>query len=119
MSMSVVAMTCYRVSDDGRAHRVLVPPGVPRLHALSNQNALRAPRVPPSTAAGGQECADTAVNDNCGHPKVPTARRLLREARLSAQAEPLDQGTVALDVDLLEVPQQTTTLPDQQQQTTT
>jgi hypothetical protein len=39
--------------------------------------------------------------------------------QLAAQAEPLDQAAVAVDVDLLEVAQEATTLSDQQQQATT
>lgn len=38
---------------------------------------------------------------------------------LSAQAETFDQRTVTLDVDFTQVGQQTTTLTDQQKQTTT
>ena len=46
-------------------------------------------------------------------------RAIVRWLRLAAQSETLDQRPVTVDVDVLEVAEQTTALTDHQEQTTT
>jgi len=50
---------------------------------------------------------------------VTARRQVRRDPRLAAQSETLDERAVTLDVDVLEVAQETAALSDEQQQATT
>src|SRR5690625_5125857 len=60
----------------------------------------------------------TAVRNRDRHRRTP-ARAPIVGSESAAQAEALDQRTVALDVDLLQVLEHAATLTDQEQQATT
>ena len=94
------------------------PPGAPSAPEAPPAPDPRSRRRPGRRAECALEVAATAERN--GPPSEDDGpSEEVRVSRLAAQPQSLDQRAVTLDVDVLQVAQQATTLSDEQQQTTT